>query len=213
MAEHDTTPVLNDTATEPECRTVLSAAFAREPATRWICGDSQQVRDRWFAATLTAHATLPGARRVTLGHGSETCAAAVLTPPGGVPSAGARAAWLARTALGCGPRALGRTLRYLQAAEKAAPAGAWTLEFVGVLPALQGRGAGRRLLDHVLAGLPAPGGVFLTTADPENEVLYRRFGFTTLRHIPVGPITTAAMWRPAPGENGTVPEGNGADTP
>ncbi|MGW1278755.1 GNAT family N-acetyltransferase [Streptomyces tsukubensis] len=205
MAEPGGPPVLDDAASVAACRTVLSAAFAAEPATRWICGGSATtVRERWFATTLAAHATLPGGRRLSLAEDGEPVAAAVLTPPGGTPSGPARAAWAVRTALGCGPAALTRTLRYLDAVESAAPADAWTLEFLGVVPARRGRGAGSRLLARALAGLPAPGGVFLTTADPANEPLYRRFGFLTLRSIPVGPLTTTAMWRPAGQGDATV---------
>ncbi|MGX2994391.1 GNAT family N-acetyltransferase [Streptomyces sp. JNUCC 64] len=192
---------LNGSASAHAVRTVLTAAFAHEPATRWICGGSTGVRDRWFAATLAAHDTLPGALRLTLDRGAEPVAAAVLTPPDGSPPGRARAAWAARAALGCGPAALVRTLRYLDAAEAAVPPGAWTLEFLGVVPEQRGRGMARRLLDHVLATLPAPAGVFLTTADPDNRALYRRFGFTTVRRLPVGPLTTTAMWHPG----GTTP--------
>lgn len=116
------------------------------------------------------------------------------------PSGAARAAWAARTLLGCGPRALLRTLRYLHATEAETPPGAWTLEFIGVEPAAAGRGAGGWLLDRLLAATPAPGGVFLTTADEANVRLYRRFGFTTLRRLTVGPLEVTAMWRPDPSE-------------
>ncbi|MEV7559643.1 GNAT family N-acetyltransferase, partial [Streptomyces sp. NPDC089795] len=109
-------------------------------------------------------------------------------------------AWAARALAGCGPRALLRTLRYLHAAEAETRPGAWTLEFIGVEPAAAGRGTGGRLLGHLLATTPAPGGVFLTTADEANVRLYHRFGFTTLRRLPVGPLEVTAMWRPAVSE-------------
>ncbi|MFD3776083.1 GNAT family N-acetyltransferase [Streptomyces sp. NPDC058612] len=92
----------------------------------------------------------------------------------------------ARTGLRCGPRALGRTLRHLDTTDAGAPPGAWTLEFVGVRPGLTGRGAGRLLLNHVLATTPAPHSLYLTTADPANVRLYRHFGFTALRETPLG---------------------------
>lgn len=164
----------------------------------WIAGGSDRVRRAWFGATLRTHATLPGARRHLLTDGTgRPVAAAVLTPPAAVPSGAARAAWAARTLMGCGPRALTRTLRYLHAAESGIPAGAWTLEFIGVQPEAVGRGTGGRLLGHLLAATPAPDGIFLTTADEANVRLYRRFGFTVLRHLTVGPLEVTAMWRPA----------------
>ncbi|MFB7255541.1 GNAT family N-acetyltransferase [Streptomyces nojiriensis] len=91
-----------------------------------------------------------------------------------------------------------RTLRYLHAAEARTPAGAWTLEYIGVEPGAAVRGTGGRLLGHMLATVPAPGGIFLTTADEANVRLYRRFGFTTLRRLAVGPLEVTAMWRPDP---------------
>ncbi|MFE7132481.1 GNAT family N-acetyltransferase [Streptomyces sp. NPDC057638] len=189
---------VRDTASESDCRTVLTGAFARESAVRWICGDSTAVRDEWFAATLAAHATLPGARRLTLGdERGRPVAAAVLTPPGAEPSAGARAAWASRTLRRCGLGALRRTLRHLRAADAHHPDAAWTLEFIGVVPEWQGRGLGRLLLDHVVASEMGAEGLFLTTADPANEALYRRVGFATERSVEIGPLTVMLMSRPA----------------
>lgn len=187
-----------DAAPAPDlCAAVLTAAFATEPVSGWICGDSERARRHWFAATLAAHATVPGARRHLLTDGTgHPVASAVLTPPGAGPSAGAKAAWAARTLLRCGPGPLIRTLRYLGGTASAAPDGAWNLEFIGVLPEHTGRGAGRRLLNQLLA--PALGSVHLTTADPDNVAFYERLGFTTHARLRIGPITTTAMSRPAP---------------
>ncbi|MCX4807968.1 GNAT family N-acetyltransferase [Streptomyces sp. NBC_01214] len=188
----------DDAPPPARCAPVLAAAFVREPAMTWIAGGSDRARRAWFSATLRTHATLPGARRHLLTDGAgRPVAAAVLTPPAAVPSGAARAAWAARTLVGCGPRTLVRTLRYLHAAEAGIPAGAWTLEFIGVQPEAAGRGAGGRLLGHLLAATPAPGGIFLTTADEANVRLYHRFGFTVLRRLTVGPLKVTAMWRPA----------------
>ncbi|MFD7785043.1 GNAT family N-acetyltransferase [Streptomyces nojiriensis] len=187
----------DDAPPPARCAPVLAAAFVREPAMAWIAGGSDRVRQAWFGATLATHATLPGARRHLLtDRDGRPVAAAVLTPPAAVPSGAARAAWAARTLVACGPRALVRTLRYLHAAEARTPAGAWTLEFIGVEPGAAGRGTGGRLLGHLLATTPAPGGIFLTTADEANVRLYRRFGFTVLRRLTVGPLEVTAMWRP-----------------
>ncbi|MCB5167719.1 GNAT family N-acetyltransferase [Streptomyces bambusae] len=189
---------LRDDAEVAACARVLAAAFAAEPATHWIAGRSPRVRAAWFLATLRTHAGLPGARRHLLTDpAGRPVGAAVLTPPATRPAPAAQAAWAARTLRHCGPRPLLRTLRYLHASEAAAVDGAWTLEFIGVAPHSAGRGAGRRLLDHVLTATPAPGGLYLTTADPANVPLYRHFGFTTLRTPAVGPLATTAMWRPA----------------
>ncbi|MFJ7777851.1 GNAT family N-acetyltransferase [Streptomyces yangpuensis] len=186
--------------TDPDpvaCADLLAAAFAREPAVTWICGSSASARTHWFRDTLRTHAGLAGARRTALADADgRLLAAAVLTPPGATPAAGARALWAARTLLRSGPRALGRTLRYLGATEGGAPTGAWTLEFIGVRPALMGRGAGRALLDHVLSAVPAGAGIHLTTADPSNVPLYHHFGFATLNETRLGPLTITAMTHP-----------------
>ncbi|MFZ3494951.1 GNAT family N-acetyltransferase [Streptomyces sp. 5.8] len=188
------------------CADLLVAAFAREPAVSWICGGSARVRTRWFRATLRTHAGLDGARRTALvGAEGRLLAAAVVTPPGATPAAGSRALWVARTGLRCGPRALVRTLRYLDATGGGVPPEAWTLEFVGVRPGLTGRGVGRLLLDHVLATTPAPHGLYLTTADPANVPLYHHLGFTTLRKTPLGPLSITSMSR--------APEWAGASDP
>ncbi|PCG87407.1 hypothetical protein CIB93_02980 [Streptomyces sp. WZ.A104] len=179
------------------CARTLAAAFASEPAVSWICGSSETVRTHWFEATLRAHATLPGARRYMLTTpGGQPVGSAVLTPSGAVPGASDRAVWAARTGIRCGPPALWRTLRYLRHSEASAPADAWTLEFIGVRPDVAGRGAGRFLLDHVLAATEAPAGFFLTTADPANLSYYRRFGFTDLHWTALGRLGITAMARP-----------------
>ncbi|WP_405791773.1 GNAT family N-acetyltransferase [Streptomyces sp. NBC_00029] len=198
MPEPDAGHLECDDAPSPaRCAPVLAAAFVREPAMAWISGGSDPVRQAWFGATLRTHATLRGGRRHLLAdRQGQPVAAALLTPPSAVPSGAARAAWAARTLAGCGPRALVRTLRYLHRTEAEVPPGAWTLEFIGVEPESVGRGAGGRLLGHVIAETPAPGGIFLTTADEANVRLYRRFGFTTLRRLQVGPLEVTAMWRP-----------------
>ncbi|HLL32472.1 MAG TPA: GNAT family N-acetyltransferase [Streptomyces sp.] len=187
--------LIDDRPPVDACARVLAGAFGREPSTYWICGTSTAVRENWFAATLRAQATLPGARRYTLAPcDGRPIAAAVLTPPARVPSLATQARWATHTLTRCGPRALRRTLLYLQRTEADVPEGAWTLEFIGVTPAAAGRGAGRRLIERLL--VDTPGGVFLTTADPSNVALYRRFGFDTLRHLTVGPLNVAAMYRP-----------------
>ncbi|MFC8276541.1 GNAT family N-acetyltransferase [Streptomyces sp. NPDC057271] len=179
------------------CARTLAVAFACEPGVSWICGASETVRTHWFEATLRAHATLPGALRYLLTTpGGQPVASAVLTPSGAVPKASVRAVWAARTGMRCGPPALWRTLRYLHRSEAATPAGAWTLEFIGVRPDIAGHGAGRFLLDHVLAATEAPAGFFLTTADPANVPFYRRFGFTDLQRTVLGRLDVTAMARP-----------------
>ncbi|WP_331750005.1 MULTISPECIES: GNAT family N-acetyltransferase [unclassified Streptomyces] len=189
-------PEIDDCPTVDACARVLADAFAREPAVSWVGGGSSAARENWFDATLRADATIPGSRRYALtGDGGRPIAVAVLTPPGARLSPAAQAQWAARTLARCGPRSVQRTLRYLDLTEAGAPESAWTLEFIGVVPGAAGRGAGRRLLDRLLADTSATAGVFLTTADPGNVALYQHFGFVTLRHLSVGPLNVATMLR------------------
>ncbi|MCF3179977.1 hypothetical protein IPZ70_08480 [Streptomyces polychromogenes] len=135
-------------------------------------------------------------------------AVAVETPPGATPPAGARALWAARTLLGSGPQALGRTLRHLDAT-RAGPRGGLDPGVRRVRPDLTGRGTGRTLLDHVLT--TTPGAVHLTTADPANVPLYRHFGFTTLGETPLGPPAVTSVVR-VPSPSWKIHEDPGPDS-
>jgi GNAT superfamily N-acetyltransferase len=65
----------------------------------------------------------------------------------------------------------------------------WCLVMIGTDPDHQGRGVGRRLLEHILARADADGApVWLETSEPGNAALYRRFGFRTVTHAPAGRV-------------------------
>ncbi|WP_326681779.1 hypothetical protein [Streptomyces sp. NBC_01237] len=178
------------------CVRVLADAFARWPATSWICGSSSATREKWFDATLCVDATVPGWCRYALaGDGVRPIAAAVLTPPGPRLPPAAQAQWAARTLACCGPRSVRRTLRYLGLTEAGARGNAWTLEFIGVVSAAAGRGAGRRPFGRLPADTPAMAGIYLTTADPGNVALYQHFGFVTQQRLSVGPMNVATLAR------------------
>jgi hypothetical protein len=182
------------------CARILAEAFAREPAVTWIAGGSAAVRLRWFTATVRTQAAIPGTRCLTLaGADGRPVGAAVLTPPHAVPPPAAQARWAADVLARCGPRAFARTLRHLRATAADKPRSAWTLEFVGTVPAAAGRGAGRQLLAAVLAGRPGADGIALTTADPETASWYGRLGFATLREPVLGPLRITVMHRPPGG--------------
>lgn len=69
----------------------------------------------------------------------------------------------------------------------------WYLPLIGVDPAVQRRGHGSLLLEHVLAGCDRDGKpAYLESSNPQNIPLYRRHGFEVLGTIQVGtspPIT------------------------
>lgn len=93
------------------------------------------------------------------------------------------------------PRSVRRTLRYLGLTEAGARGNAWTLEFIGVVSAAAGRGAGRRPFGRLPADTPAMAGIYLTTADPGNVALYQHFGFVTQQRLSVGPMNVATLAR------------------
>jgi ribosomal protein S18 acetylase RimI-like enzyme len=84
------------------------------------------------------------------------------------------------------PNALVRFVRQRsRAVETASVRPTWHLAYLAVDPAHQGRGAARRLLDHVLDRCDDDGAAaWLETTDPANVPLYERFGFATVESIP-----------------------------
>ena len=176
-----------------ECADPFAAAFAEEPGLGWICGQGLPAKRRWFAATLRTHATLAGGALYTARVAGAPAGAAMVTPANQRPGNFAQLAWTARVGLGCGPTAVRRTLDYLGAST--APANALTLEFVGVAPELRGRGVGRVLLERMIADA-AGSPIYLTTADPANPGLYRRFGWRETGRVRVAELVVVAMTRP-----------------
>lgn len=189
------TLVLHDDPPLQVCVDVLSAAFAQEPAVVRYCGTDAHRRTAWFDALLRTHASLPGTRLV-LARDDRPVAAAVATPPGRRPTVAAQWAWTGRTLWRCGPGPLVGTLGYLRGTEAWKPAGAWTLDFVGVLPGERGRGLARRLCERGQADHPgAP--AFLTTADPRNVALYEHWGFGVCARAVIAGLSVVGLARGA----------------
>jgi ribosomal protein S18 acetylase RimI-like enzyme len=98
---------------------------------------------------------------------------------------------------GIGPR-MPRALRGLGLMERSHPREPhWYLAFVGTDPDHRGRGAGRAVIDPVLARCDAEGlGAYLESSKPENLPYYERFGFVVTGRIdlPGGPPVWP-MWR------------------
>ena len=75
----------------------------------------------------------------------------------------------------------------------------WFLDHVGVAPEVQGRGLGRRLIEHGIAMAQAEGlGAFLETAVPKNVPFYEELGFhvTTDGDVPGNGPHIWFMYRP-----------------
>lgn len=160
---------------------VLAAAFASYPWTRWVLpSDGYADRLEEVQRLYLAHALEHGIVMVDDG---VRAIAALLPPDPPAPPArtqhrvvelhGSRYSALAGLVL---PRP---------------PAGAWTLETVGVHPAHQGTGLGTALVTSALgAGPPSTGLVALETSDERNVRLYERLGFASLATTEIcdGPV-------------------------
>lgn len=70
-------------------------------------------------------------------------------------------------------------VRRARAVARAAP-GRWHLAFLATDPEHQGRGVGRRLLEHVLDRLDGDGASAWLECERPNVALYERFGFTVV---------------------------------
>lgn len=161
--------------------TLLAAAFHDYPWTRWsIPAEGYSERLEELQRLYLTHALDHGLVLVE----SRLHAVAAFLPPDAPPPAEAIQARVATL--------LGERLDSLAALSLPQPPhGAWTLETVGVDPALQGSGlgtaviaAGLRVIDQRASPLA------LETSAEQNERLYQRLGFTTIATsiVPDGPV-------------------------
>jgi len=77
----------------------------------------------------------------------------------------------------------------------------YTLDVLAVALEYQGRGVGRRLLEHVHALCDQDAqasGVYLLTGDEKNTRIYGRFGYEVVEAKQGGPVTAWHMFRPHP---------------
>jgi ribosomal protein S18 acetylase RimI-like enzyme len=187
---------------------VLAAAFGGYPALRYIVGDAGPRFEGHLRTLLRFFCEARAVRgEPILGvrAGGRLAAVALASLPDAVAPPGALDARRASTwaALGAPARAryeeLGRTWQGFALADPHVH-----LNLVGVLPAQQGAGFGRALVDgvqEISRAHPSSRGVTLTTEVAANVALYRRLGFTVVGEAEVGPsLRTWAMVRPdAPG--------------
>jgi GNAT superfamily N-acetyltransferase len=99
-----------------------------------------------------------------------------------------------------GPASTERFAAYVDWKTSCRPAGPhYYLTAIGVVPAAQGRGVGRALMDHIHAiveGDPGADGIALDTQTFRNVAYYQRFGYEVLSRAPLGDIETWMMHRP-----------------
>lgn len=173
----------------------LTAAFADDPAVRWMYPGDAQYRSDFpgFVEAFGGRAFAAGTAHVSAGFAG----AALWLPPGTEPDEPALIGHIERTATGRNRDALFAVFEEMGHYHPDGPH--WHLPLIGVVPAAQGQGIGAALLRHALAAadrdrLPA----YLESSNARNVPLYRRHGFTllgTIRHgdsPPIFPMLRAA---------------------
>lgn len=183
---------------------VLTAAFADDPLIAHLLpGPRRQERSRPFFAFLLAKSRLLGEELIGLEQSGRLLGVASVEQPGARrPSLGQ----LGRFGLAClrllvkiGPRSFARLNGYMRATLAARPTTPHHyLVFIGVDPAAQGAGHGRRLLTAIhdrAAADPRSQGVALDTEQPANVPLYQRFGYQLTATTAAGPLAIYCMQR------------------
>lgn len=161
----------------------LLAAFAADPAVRWMYPDPQQYLTHFpgFVLAFAGKAFAHGTAEVLDG----VAAAALWLPPGASPDETAVVDLLQRSVNERQQPDLFRLFEQMGAYHPAEPH--WYLPLMGVDPHEQGRGLGSALLRRVLARcdhdqMPA----YLEATNPRNASLYERLGFQRIGRIQAG---------------------------
>lgn len=175
----------------------LGEAFARDPLMAYLFGDNPEgVRAStrtFFSILLRARLEL-GMPAIVLSHGGEVLGAAMgydTSQP--VWPAALNEEW-GRFETGSPPLAA-RLAAYETICEAHQPDQPhWYLGVIGVHPSLQGKGAGKALLEAFCeASRTDPGsrGVYLDTANPDSLAFYHRNGFELRGE---GRVSAAPLW-------------------
>jgi ribosomal protein S18 acetylase RimI-like enzyme len=161
----------------------LTAAFATDPAVRWMYPEDGQFRRHFagFAEALGGRAFTAHTVHFTVGF----TGAALWLPPGTGPDEEALIGHIERTASATLRPQLFAVVEEMGSYHPQEPH--WYLPLIGVAPSQQGRGVGSALLRHALEiadcdRLPA----YLESSNPRNLPLYERHGFALLGTIQHG---------------------------
>jgi ribosomal protein S18 acetylase RimI-like enzyme len=161
----------------------LAAAFADDPAVRWMYPDNDRYRRDFpgFVRAFGGRAFETGTAHVT----DSFAAAALWLAPGVEPDEEVLMGHIEQTAVGVDRDALFAVFEEMGSYHPEAPH--WYLPLIGVEPTHQGRGLGSALLCHALAAadrdlLPA----YLESSNARNVPLYKRHGFELLGTIQHG---------------------------
>ena len=182
---------------------VLADAFSGYPVMRFTVGTAGDVatrQRRLVQLFVTRRVVRGGPMYAVTAPGASGFAGAILLTLPGEPESSPAAAHISVEAW----RELGDDAR-LRYEEFAAAADFFRdypphlhLNMIGIRHAYKGRGLGRMLLEKVSAlakAEPAWAGISLTTENPRNVDLYRRFGYDVVGEGRFGSLTTWGMYR------------------
>jgi GNAT superfamily N-acetyltransferase len=186
-----------------EASSVLARAFINYPVMRFCFADQGEYYNRAVRALFRFNCdrrAATGGMHLGVYDADRLVGVAGISAPGELPvptSIVSRWAWLAAV---LGPQATKRLERFGEATERQRlPMPHLTLDALGVLPGLQGRGYGRALLDatHALAeSHPYTDGVYLDTESPSNVDLYEHVGYRMVGREQLDDLTIWCMFRP-----------------
>jgi GNAT superfamily N-acetyltransferase len=168
----------------------LVLAFAADPVERWLYPESRQYLT-CFPAFLAAFGGRAFAEE-TVWSLPDFSAVALWLPPGVEPDGGAIVAVLAETVARERHEDTFSVLGLMDDAHPRFPH--WYLPWLGVDPALQGRGLGRELIERCLQivdedHLPA----YLETPSPRTIPFYKRYGFEVTGEAQAGACPPVAL--------------------
>lgn len=174
-------------ADSPAIRTVLAHAYRANPLMAWVLPDEATREDAcaaWLGPSVDRYLAF-GRVHVARQHGAVVGVAAWRLP-GPVPVSTSVPSASGVLALLVGRARADEILAALASAAALAPARpAAYLNFLGVEPGLQGRGIGRRLVEHGIAAAD-DAGTYLATSDPRNLPFYERLGYAAAGTVPLG---------------------------
>jgi GNAT superfamily N-acetyltransferase len=180
----------------PEAARVLARAFATNPLHTAAFGPDILRRNEKFF--LTGLSVMKGSKLVAVDGDGIVGVIHWVEAPGCRFSGGEKLRMMPQLLSGLGARCAMRLLSWLTAWSADDPSSAHVhLGPIGVEPAAQGRGIGRRLMERYCAELDASGKAgYLETDRPENVAFYQRFEFETVREISVLGVANFLMERP-----------------
>ncbi len=196
----DVLPISN--ITYLEAAEVLGRAFKDDPLSVAVLrGQPPAERVKHMAALFTAELSVCVRRGGPLAvtEHDKTLAAAIIYPPGTYPvPLHEQVKVVLKTIGGAGLYGLGRATGAFGDLAKHHPKdNHYYLQFIGVEPALQGKGMGSSILSRLVQRADYDRvGCYLKNPNSRNVPLYQRFGFQIVREEPVIGVPVWFMWRP-----------------